>query len=80
MESRIIDIRGQVCPSSLLSALREINSNKSVLRSGELELVFLTDNRDATVTIPESATSMGYRVRTDNTQEGYRISVSSRPH
>lgn len=62
METIKIDMRGLMCPSTLLTALREINANKLALKSGGLRLSFLTDNRDATVTIPDAATSMGYEV------------------
>ncbi|ABB33663.1 hypothetical protein GeomeDRAFT_2525 [Geobacter metallireducens RCH3] len=54
------DIRGQICPSTLLIALREINSHAAALRKGEVALLFLTTNRDSTHTIPESAQNMGF--------------------
>lgn len=54
------DIRGQICPSSLLIALREINTHQEALRDHVVLLRFLTDNRDCVTTIPESARNMGY--------------------
>ena len=55
-----IDMRGQVCPSSLLIALEQTNTNKKALRAGEVILEIKTDNRDATVTIPSTVRNMGY--------------------
>lgn len=55
------DIRGQICPSTLLTALREINKHAPALRAGEVNLLFLTTNRDSTHTIPDSAENMGFR-------------------
>jgi len=60
METIEHDIRGQICPSTLLMALREINSHQEAIRAGRLRLRFLTDNRDCVATIPESAHNMGY--------------------
>lgn len=78
-EIRIVDIRGQVCPSTLLTALQEINANRQVLRSGRLVLEFLTDNRDATVTIPDAAQAMGYAATVVAGPGEYRISVTLSP-
>lgn len=75
MQVKEIDMRGQICPSSLLTALREINANKTALRSGALRLSFLSDNRDSTATIPESATNMGYGVCVTKADGSYRIDV-----
>lgn len=68
-------MRGQMCPSSLLTALREINTNNSALKSGSLTLSLLTDNRDSTITIPESAVMMGYEVHVIKENEYYRIDI-----
>lgn len=75
MDFKELDMRGQMCPSALLTALREINANKSALKSGDLTLSLLTDNRDSTVTIPESAMMMGYEVRIIKEFESYRIDI-----
>lgn len=78
METTKIDMRGQLCPATLLVALKEINAHAVRLRTGELTLCFLIDNRDATGTIPESAANMGYAVRVEREQTWYRIEVAAR--
>jgi TusA-related sulfurtransferase len=70
------DIRGQICPSSLLTALREINSHEEPLRERAVCLRFLTDNRDCVTTIPESARNMGYAADVRREQGCYLIEVS----
>lgn len=75
MECKELDMRGQICPSALLMALREINRNKSDLKSGSLTLVLLTDNRDSTITIPESAAMMGYEAHVIKVEGYYRIEI-----
>ena len=79
VEEVVLDIRGQVCPSTLLSALKEINELRDRLRSGEVKIVVLTTNRSATGTIPTAAENMGYR--SEVTEEGthYRIEISQNP-
>jgi TusA-related sulfurtransferase len=72
------DIRGQICPSTLLVALKEMNAQSSGLREGTVTLCFLTDNRDATITIPESAANMGYAVDVQKRDGYYIIEVSRR--
>jgi len=77
MQTEIIekDIRGQICPSSLLLALREINKNFDRLASGFLEIVVLTDNRDATGTIPTTVENMGLHSEVEKIAGYYRILV-----
>ncbi len=75
MEKLEFDIRGQICPSSLLIALKEVNARVEQLRAGSVKLCFITDNRDATVTIPESALNMGYSVTVEREGGYYRIEV-----
>ena len=70
------DIRGQICPSTLLIALREINSHAAALRRGEATLLFLTNNRDSTHTIPQSAQNMGYCAEVIPQGDHYVIKVS----
>jgi TusA-related sulfurtransferase len=70
-----IDLRGQICPSTLLTALRETNANKTALRAGKLRLVILTDNRNSTTHISESISAMGYRVEIEKVLEYYRITI-----
>ena len=69
------DIRGQICPSTLLTALREINEHQQELRAGAVRLRFLTDNRDCVATIPESARNMGYTVEVSRAGGSYLIEV-----
>ncbi len=71
------DIRGQICPSTLLIALRELNAHKDRLRRGEVRLGFRTDNRDATVTIPDAAENMGYRVQVTKTDDAYVVLIDN---
>lgn len=76
-ESLTIDMRGQICPSTLLTALRALNTHRARLRRGELELLILTDARDATGTIPEAAGNMGYRVRVEDGDRHYAIRIGT---
>ena len=76
---REIDLRGQICPSTLLTALREINTSKAELRAGELRLIILTDNRNSTTHISESVSVMGYCVEVQKEQEFYCISIDRIP-
>ena len=71
-----IDIRGQVCPSSLLSTLREINLHHNSLHSGSDIINVLTDNRDALTTIPQAAMNMGYFVKVLKKEGYYSIAIS----
>jgi len=73
MNAVTIDIRGQICPSTLLTALRVLNANRGELRTGSLELILLTDARDATHTIPEAASNMGYRAEVEAVDGYYEI-------
>jgi len=52
MNTLEFNIRGQICPSSLLTALREINTHQEALHDRVVRLRFLTDNRDCVTTIP----------------------------
>jgi TusA-related sulfurtransferase len=75
-----LDIRGQVCPSTLLTALKEINARCEALRGGREKLVVLTTNRDSTHTLPDAARNMGYHVEVSREDGHYRIVVhGSRP-
>jgi TusA-related sulfurtransferase len=74
-----IDIRGQICPSCLLTTLREVNQRKGGLKRGEVALRVKTDNRDATSTIPDAVGNMGYAVTVDKEQGYYLISICRRP-
>ncbi len=71
------DIRGQICPSTLLIALKGINQHKEALRRGEVVLLFKTNNRDATVTIPDAAENMGYGASVAKEADYYLITVDN---
>jgi TusA-related sulfurtransferase len=73
-----LDIRGQICPSCLLLALKEVNRNAEVLRAGACDIVVLTDDRQATTTIPAAMGKMGFVAVAKRTAEGYRIHISAR--
>lgn len=70
-----LDIRGQICPACLLISLKEINKHKGLLRNGEAILIVKTDHRDATRTIPDAATAMGYSVAVEKKKGYYEITV-----
>ncbi|MEE4253498.1 MAG: sulfurtransferase TusA family protein [Desulfuromusa sp.] len=71
-----IDVCGQICPSSLLTALREVNNYKDPLRSGLLKLEILTDNHDSTNRICDAVVNMGYRVVVEDQKNQYRICIA----
>ena len=70
-----VDIRGQICPSSLLITLREINIRRKEIKSAAQQIVILTDNRDATTTVPEALKNMGYLVSVKKEHNHYVIEV-----
>lgn len=70
------DVRGQVCPSCLLIALRHVNEQKDHILLGQAELHILTDSRYATTTIPNAVGNMGYTVDVQKEQGNYRIVIS----
>lgn len=76
VETIEFDITGQICPSTLLVALREINRNIDGLNSGRVNLVFRTDNRDCTNTIPEAAGNMGLKADVHKDDSRYVIQIS----
>ena len=71
------DIRGRICPSTLLLALKEMNGRSEALRKGEVRLRFLADNRDSVVTIPSAARNMGYGVAVDKVSHHYEILIGA---
>lgn len=70
------DVRGQICPSCLLVALRNVNEQKDRIKSGEVDFHILTDNRHSTTTIPNAVSNMGYTVEIQKEQGYYRIVIS----
>lgn len=77
-DTRIIeqDVRGQICPSCLLMALRELNDRQSAIKDGKAEFHILTDNRHSTTTIPNAVANMGYAVEVKKERGYYRIVIS----
>jgi len=75
MKTLEMDIRGQVCPSSLLLVLRSVNQNYEHISDGEMMMVVLTDNRDATDTIPEAVQNMGIDAEVVKDDSFYRITL-----
>ncbi|SHI55987.1 Sulfurtransferase TusA [Malonomonas rubra DSM 5091] len=71
----VIDVCGQICPSSLLTALREINQRKNELRDGKLQLDIITDNHDSINRIAEAVSNMGYQVSLADQGKQFRISI-----
>ena len=74
-----IDIRGQICPSCLLTTLREVNQRQAELKAGQVSLRVRTDSRDATSTIPAAVGNMGYPVTVEKKQGCYLILIEGRP-
>jgi len=70
-----LDIRGQICPSCLLLTLKALNEHANRLRADTLEVVVITDDRQATATIPETSAKMGYRAEVDRLDAAYRIRI-----
>jgi TusA-related sulfurtransferase len=77
VQTEQLDVRGQVCPSTLLLTLREVNRLKSGLHNGSVQLEVRTDNRHATVTIPSTVKSMGLAVRVHKEEQGYLIQIGA---
>lgn len=75
MKTIEMDIRGQVCPSSLLLALRVANENYTVITKGEMQVVIKTDNRDATGTIPRAVEGMGVAAGVEKIDGYYQITL-----
>ncbi|MDF1577985.1 MAG: sulfurtransferase TusA family protein [Desulfurivibrionaceae bacterium] len=71
-----VDMRGQVCPSTLLVALDNINRNQKELSSGAVKLLIRTDNRNATTTIPHTAANMGYNTEVVSRDGYYELLIS----
>ncbi len=78
MRELVLDIRGEICPACLLVTLKEIYSRKEMLRSREAMLLVRTDHRDATRTIPEAASAMGYHVTVSKVKTYYEIRLEYR--
>lgn len=70
-----LNIFGQVCPSCLLMSLKSMNQHSKSLRAGETEIIIMTDDRQATSTIPAAASTMGYKTEITKLDKGYRIRI-----
>jgi TusA-related sulfurtransferase len=70
-----IDIRGHICPSCLLLTLRALNQNGEALRAGTTEIAVVTDDRQATTTIPAMTDRMGFCTEVARIDNGYRIRI-----
>ena len=56
-------------------SLNEVNSHQQELKQKGKQLHILTDDRQATGTIPDAVKNMGYQVTVDKEQGSYRIKV-----
>lgn len=72
-----LDLRGQICPATLLRSLGEINRRQEALRNRSVVLSILTTNRESTATVSETAVRMGYRVQVDREGPHYRIRIEA---
>lgn len=70
-----IDMRGQICPSTLLVAMDNLNRHARELQGGSACLLILTDNREALHTIPATAESMGYATQISNPGDHYELLI-----
>ena len=77
VNSVTLDLRGQICPATLLKSLKQLNEMRAELGSGASRLTILTDHRDATVTVPEAAGNMGYAVSVRREDRHYVITVEA---
>ena len=77
MKTIEMDIRGQVCPSSLLMALQVANKNYAEIANGLMQVVIKTDNRDATGTIPDALENMGVVAKVEKIEGYYKITLLS---
>ncbi len=71
-----IDVRGFVCPSSLLVALRELNKYRKSLRSDTFKMELMVDNHESTNRICDAVRSMGYDFQITDADNSYCIAVS----
>lgn len=70
-----LNIFGQVCPSCLLMTLKTLNLHSSAMRAGHAEIIVMTDDRQATTTIPAAVSTMGYQTDVSRDEKGYRIRI-----
>lgn len=70
-----IDVRGFVCPSSLLVALRELNKHRESLRTDHFKIELMVDNHDSINRICDAVKSMGYDFHVTDTDNSYCIAI-----
>ncbi|GAB4232564.1 MAG: hypothetical protein OHK0028_08020 [Deltaproteobacteria bacterium] len=70
-----LDLRGHICPASLLISLKKMNAMREALSSGEAALRILTANRESVPTITDAARTMGYSVTVERTEAHYILLV-----
>lgn len=70
-----LDIHGRICPSCLLLTLKALNEHAAAIRTGEVDILVLTDDRQATATIPDAAGKMGFHAEVGPDDRGYRIHI-----
>ena len=70
-----MDIRGQICPSCLLIALKEVTNNANSIRNKETTITIISDDRHTTTTIPDAVHSMGFLANVSKTGKGYEIVI-----
>lgn len=68
-------MRGQVCPSTLLVAMDNLNRHADELQNGRVRLLIITDNREALHTIPATAENMGYVAKITKTASNYELLI-----
>lgn len=71
-----VDTCGQICPSTLLTALNEVNKHRLSLRSGKMQLDILTDNHDSTNRVSEAISNMGYMVKVEDRKKFFCITIA----
>jgi len=71
-----IDVCGQICPSTLLTALSEVNKHKEPLLKGNFQLNILSDNLDSTNRVREAVSNMGYQVTVEDQQSHFCIAIA----
>lgn len=74
----VMDVRGQVCPATLLVAMAKMNEHRDELLTGQAWLLVISDNRHATATIPETARNMGYEAKVQQEIGYYTIRIGIR--
>jgi TusA-related sulfurtransferase len=73
--SHTLDIRGQLCPSCLLLTLKALNQHGAAIRARQTELVVMTDDRQATATVPAAADRLGLHTQVERLDGCYRIRI-----